>query len=379
MGCAKLLAVCIEVMVFVKNPMHHTQKLRFVTVVILLLSVAAVASAQSENDLLNRINSLRASVGLPPYTLNGALSQAALNHAQWMAVTGQVSHTQADGSTPRTRAAAAGYGSQWVSENIYAGNAGVDTAWTFWVNSGMHYRSLTNPAYQHVGIATASGSIGTAYVLVFGGTAPSNLTANGSPASASNASSGESAAPVPPPPSYVVGVDAVGNLMHEIQSGDTIGDIALLYGYTWDDVPYMLEINEMDEFSVRELEIGGVLLVPPADGTYTPTPAEPTATRTPQPTRTATPTVTQSQPTLTTTPTTDAVTTLQPLSTATETPLAIAAVPDENQALPVGGQAEQARITVLPDRSPWLLLAIAVQMILIVGAGVELVLRYLRR
>lgn len=85
---------------------------------ILSMSAAWAGSAQAQ-DLLGQINALRAERGLAPYTLDSALSAAAQNQANWMAQTGQVSHTQADGSTPRSRAAAAGYPSNWVSENIY--------------------------------------------------------------------------------------------------------------------------------------------------------------------------------------------------------------------------------------------------------------------
>jgi len=77
---------------------------------ILLISVwvsAPQAHAQAD-DLLAKINGLRGSLGLAPYSLNGALSAAAQGHAAWMAATKQVSHNQPGGSTPSTRAQAAG-------------------------------------------------------------------------------------------------------------------------------------------------------------------------------------------------------------------------------------------------------------------------------
>jgi len=107
-----------------------------------ILALSSVVGAQdAASDLLGRINGLRASLGLPAYTFNGTLAAAALNQAQYMANTGQISHTQSDGSTPSSRAAAAGYGGRWVSENIYAGSsARVADAWNFWLNSPIHYR-----------------------------------------------------------------------------------------------------------------------------------------------------------------------------------------------------------------------------------------------
>ena len=137
---------------------------------ILVIAPGAAAQAQDAvGDLLGRINALRASVGVAPYSLNGALAAAAQSQAQWMADTGSVSHTRPDGSGPRTRALNAGYPSSDVSENIYGGsNAGVGDAWGFWVNSDIHYRGLVNNRYREIGIGIGRSSWGTTYVLVFG-------------------------------------------------------------------------------------------------------------------------------------------------------------------------------------------------------------------
>lgn len=352
-------------------------------IMVCLFGALPPAHAQGEADLLRRVNDLRASLGLAPYQMNGALSAAAARHAGWMASTGEVSHTQPDGSTPRTRAAAAGYSSQWVSENIYGGTgATADTAWSFWVNSSVHYRGMTNPNYQDIGIGIVRGEALTAYVLVFGNS--SGEWGSGQRlASAGSANSGgaqnANAAP-PPPPSFVVGVDAYGNIMHEIQPNDTVGDIALLYGYTWDDIPYMMQINELDDITVRELKIGSVFLVPPRDGTYTPTPAPHTAT--PEaPTVTATSTHT---PPPTATPVSRLAATAADIAfTETDTPTAVVTATATPQA--VAEAAAQApptptRSVITPDnRSPWLLVAIGLQVVLVLGAGIELVLRRFRR
>jgi hypothetical protein len=59
--------------------------------------------------------------------------------------------------------------------------------------------------------------------------------------------------------------------MHELQAGQTLGDVLLTYGYTWDDLPALMELNELTDEDIRYLEIGEVILVPPKSGTYTPT------------------------------------------------------------------------------------------------------------
>jgi hypothetical protein len=244
-----------------------------ISLLLLLLAGTTLVSAQDEaGDLLGRVNNLRASVGRGPYSFNGALSAAAQSQAQWIVDTGNVSHTHPDGSGPRTRALNAGYPSTQVSENIYGGtNANVDSAWVFWINSGIHYAGLVNAAYNEVGVGIAHGNWGAAYVLVFGnsgGPPPPPPQALGSSGSGS---AGDSAA-ASAPPAYVLGLDEHGNIMHEVQPGDTLGDIALIYGYTWDDLPAMMALNGIGD--VRDLEVGSVFLVPSRANASAPPPAE---------------------------------------------------------------------------------------------------------
>lgn len=131
------------------------------------------ALAQSPTGaVLNEVNAFRASYGLPPYTVNAALSAAAQNHANWMASTGLYSHTGAGGSTPQSRANAAGYVG-FVAENIVGGTGltpqqGV----TWWINSPSHFNTLISNQHNEVGIGFAQNFVDGAdqnfYVLVAG-------------------------------------------------------------------------------------------------------------------------------------------------------------------------------------------------------------------
>jgi hypothetical protein len=143
-------------------------------IVLLSLTLPQTSFAQSEEDaanLLNRINALRLSIGLSPYTSNEILTAVAQQHAEWMAQTGQVEHAQPDGSTPSSRAVAAGYPSSFVSENIYLG-MNAERAWEWWMNSPTHIRGITHTDITEIGIGVATGARGTAYVLVFGNPQP---------------------------------------------------------------------------------------------------------------------------------------------------------------------------------------------------------------
>lgn len=270
---------------------YHTYTSLFALFLIFTLAAALAViavPAHAQGDLLGRINNLRASVGRGAYTLNGALSAAAQSQAQWMVETGQIAHTRPDGSGPRTRALAAGYPSSDVSENIYGGtNASVDSAWNFWVNSGVHYAGLVNSRYTEVGIGSASGGWGSAYVLVFGNAGGGVAVVNPAPAAnaPAAAAAGGGGGAAARPAVIILGTDERGNIQHEVQLGDTLGDIALIYGYGWDDIDMLMVLNNITD--VRDLDAGSVFLVPPRGGTFTPTPGGPTET--PLPTTTGIP------------------------------------------------------------------------------------------
>lgn len=346
----------------------------------LIAASSQVTSAQdAASELLTRVNNLRASLGLPAYRWNNALAAAAANQARWMVDNNQVSHTQPDGSTPRSRARAAGYPSQLVSENIYMGGmASVDAAWNFWVNSAVHYAGLTNARYDEVGIATATGAGGRAYVMVFG-TSSSNWEAQ----VAAQPSGGNRPAAAAPPPLPIVGVDNVGNIMYEIQPGDDLGTIALLFGYSWGDLPAIMDLNGLTQEDIRLLRIGSVLLVPPKSGTYTPTP-EPTRdpsipTETPTPTPTLTPTETPT-PTLTPTPTDlPPAVFVMPTPTPTrelivrtlEPVVALVATPSLQEVTLQETPAQEAPTGAASGLPAWLIAAVVVQVGIIVGAAVQ--------
>lgn len=347
-------------------------------VIFTLLPFQWVSAQDEVSDLLGRINNLRASVGRAPYSLNGALSAAAQDQAQWIVSTGNVAHTRPDGNGVRSRAIAFGYSTTDVSENIYGGSsAGVGDAWAFWVNSGIHYRGLVNERYQQVGIGIARGGWGAAFVLVFGnpgGPPPAPPAPPGGGGGSGGSGVSSAAASPPQQPSYVVGLDEQGNILHEVQPGDTLGDVLLIYGYTWDELPYLMQINGIAD--VRDLEVGSILKVPSQSGTYTPTPGEPTAA----------PTATSQFPTpfpedpMFVTPT-------QP-----PTPIGIATA----AAVPESLVAFAASITPFPTDSPtevvlvatpapantnadasgqhlptWLMIGLGLQVVVLIGAGIE--------
>lgn len=364
------------------------------TLLVLFLLISRTAAQDEFGDLLGRINTLRASKGLPAYDLNGALSSAAQSQSQWLIDnTCAIAHVHPDGSSPRSRALAAGYPTSDVSENIYCGSlATLDDAWIFWLNSGVHYAGLVNTRYKEIGIGIAHGGNGAGYTLVFGNPGgPAYVPP--APAGDSNGSASD-AGGSPQQPAFVVGLDERGNIKHEIQPGDTLGDILLIYGYTWEELPALLELNQMSQDDFRTLEVGSVILIPPQAGTYTPTPGGEAPTGTPEAALPTTePTAEASTP--------DAVvpteTALPPdpspvmiaatansvpqaaallLPSATPTLLSAASPTAMEVALAATSEVTSKSATITPPgTSPWLVVGLVVQVGVLLGAGFEFIRR----
>jgi uncharacterized protein YkwD len=127
---------------------------------------APVASVA--NDILQRLNVLRAQNGLSPVALNSALTTAAQRHSADMAKTGDISHTGSDGTTPEQRVRAAGYTGGTGEEAVYGGRATVDDAWYFWTTDRTHANMLLKPEYTAVGIAVVNVGDRYYYTIDFG-------------------------------------------------------------------------------------------------------------------------------------------------------------------------------------------------------------------
>ncbi len=376
------------------------KRLTFIFLFVLAYSASVVAQDES-GDIVGRMNALRSGKGLPAYSVNGSLTAAAQNQAQWLVDNGcAVAHTHPDGSNPRSRARAAGYSTDAVGENIYCGGmAKADNAWTFWVNSGIHYAGLVNTRYKEVGVAVGHGAAGTSFVIVFGDPGGPEYV----PPAAVGGNSSSGGAPQAPP-SYVVGMDIHGNIEHQIQSGDTLGQIALIYGYTWNDIPGMLALNGMTEADYRKLKEGEIFLVPPKAGTFTPTPGDALANASPDPalstpdpniptpypeepislspdpaannaeiTATFPPTFAPVVMVATANSVPNGMIAFQPTSVPSMTVQAVAMVSTSAMVVMDAG--------VLPTTSStpsWLAIALAVQVVVLVGAGVEYARRHWR-
>jgi uncharacterized protein YkwD len=119
----------------------------------------ANAMRSLENQVLVKVNRLRAQHGLPPMRYSRKLAAAANQHSREMAQVGYFSHNSADGTAFWRRIegfyTSDGYRSWAVGENLLWSSPDVDAASAvkLWMNSPEHRENLLNRSWREIGLA----------------------------------------------------------------------------------------------------------------------------------------------------------------------------------------------------------------------------------
>ncbi|GAB4578059.1 MAG: hypothetical protein Fur0022_07910 [Anaerolineales bacterium] len=258
-----------------------------------LNTVSAAPQQDTAYDLINGVNLLRTSYGLPALEVNVNLMSAAQAQSDYQASTKTVTHLNADGETALLQAAKFGYGggSEIVAvANVYAAfqATAVETI-TSWTENPRDLQNMFDP-HTHVGAGAAINNGVIYYTLIVahladapgtGATAPTDLGSD---------------------PLFMVATPrADGSIVHVVGFGHTLVLIAEKYATT---VEALMRLNHLNADSVifpgQELIIQPPLTGPtftPSGPTFTPGPQTPTVTvlptiaptQTPRPTRTLSP------------------------------------------------------------------------------------------
>jgi uncharacterized protein YkwD len=114
---------------------------------------AGVASVGAQLSVQRSLNGVVRPLGYSP-----ALQAAAQAQADHLSRTGGLSHVGPGGSTPRTRAARAGYRACLIAENVARGQPDVSTVMADWMGSPAHRANILNAQVTQYGIAR-SGSV----------------------------------------------------------------------------------------------------------------------------------------------------------------------------------------------------------------------------
>ena len=239
------------------------------------------AQADPVNELIQRVNALRAVYGVPAYQVDYALMYAAQAEAEWGLENNYFGHDGPGGSMPDDRAKAAGYGNGeniFAIENVAFGTASLNTpelVVTMWQNDRGHLTAMISADYEHIGVGFAESNGFSYYVMMVGWI--------GTKASTREKQVQEiPEIEVQGDPFFMGEPDESGAIYHEVQSGQAAWTIAARYGIELAD---LLALNNLTEHSI--LHPGDVLMIRPPDPiTSTPTITPITKSSTATPTQT---------------------------------------------------------------------------------------------
>jgi len=290
----------------------------FASLIAVSISLFLVFPARGENgtqlvrvdspyDLINAVNALRASYGLPAYSINSTLMYTAQSHADFMAATGNVSHTGAGGSSVTDRILSAGYPlagdlslGGFRSENITGGGEGLSAqeAVNQWTGDAAHLNTMISPNLTEIGAGVAVANGRVYYVIDC-----ARPTTSGLPQTSSSSSGGGTAVPADEagaewiPVAVVSTPDQDGDVIHEVTSGQTLWQIAIAYNVRVDEIKAFNNLTDNSIYPGEKLLIKKVDLTPTETATSaatvattlaptlkgTSTPAQQPATLTPAP------------------------------------------------------------------------------------------------
>ena len=239
------------------------------TLLILTSNFAVVAQPvnvphydSSPYDLINAVNALRASYGLPAYSINSILMFTAQNQADFMSANGIVTHSGPGGSTMTQRLLAAGYPlagdlslGGFRSENIIAINANMsaEDAVSAWMGDAPHQYTMLSPDLTEIG-----GGVAVVNGLVYYVIDCARPTTDGAPPASTPVVGSGATVPAVEAAVYPVVLstpNASGDVIHEVQSGQTLWQIAISYGVRIDDIKRSNNLFDNNIYPGNELFI----------------------------------------------------------------------------------------------------------------------------
>jgi uncharacterized protein YkwD len=260
----------------------------------------------SPSQLIDVVNNLRAASGLTTLAVHNALMQSAQTQADYMASTGQITHSRPGGITFTQQLIDLGFplAGEIRSENILSSGSplvwnGVPAVW----QDAQHMNTMLSPSYTHIGAGVSQGSGGYYYALdcaaASGSSSTTTTTTSGTPGATSVSAVSQYIVPI-----IVSTAQPDGNVYHTLQNGQTLWSVAIEYGTT---IKQIQNLNGLgDDLLVWQgqkllIKQGATQPPPPTvtatePATATPIPSTPTALPTASPTPIlVTPTATPSQ------------------------------------------------------------------------------------
>jgi LysM repeat protein len=244
-----------------------------------LASTPMIVPESNAYDLIDAVNGLRTSRGLPAYRSNSILMQIAQTQADYLASTnGANGHIGPGGTHPIDRALAAGYpvSGGFISENwVSDPNLTAQGAITYWMGDAPHQLTMLSSDLQDIGAGVGQSGDVYYYVIDCGlasGSSVNPTTSGGGSIVSVSGTPGTQEATIPA--AIVNTPDGKGNIYHIVQPGQTLWQIALAYKTTVNKIQNSNSLPSTDIYAGQKLFIAFV-------GTATPVPASPTQTQNP--------------------------------------------------------------------------------------------------
>lgn len=231
-------------------------------------------------DLINAVNALRAAYGLPAYSINSILMFTAQNQADFMAATGNVTHSGPGGIGLTDRLLVAGYplagdlsAGGFRAENITSGREGMSAqaAIDGWMGDAPHQNTMLSPNLTEIGAGVAVANGRVYYVIDCAQPTTSGAFQASTPVVGNGTIIPEGEAVTYP---VVLSTpNTSGDVIHEVQADQTLWQIAISYGVT------INEIKRLNDLFDNNIYPGNKLLI---KNETTPTALPPTETATPE-------------------------------------------------------------------------------------------------
>jgi len=234
--------------------------------------------ADSPFDLVNAVNALRASHGLAPYSINSILMYTAQSQADFLAATGTMTHTGPGGSGLTDRLLAAGYllagelsAGGFRAENITGGNESMpaQSAVDQWTGDALHLNTMLSPNLTEIGAGVAVSGGRVYYVINC-----ARPTTSGAPEASTSVAESGSAVPAREAPILVAIVstpNSNGDVIHEVQFGQTLWQLAIAYNVKIDEIKSLNNLFDNSIYPGNKLLIKTGVIQPTAAHTETPT------------------------------------------------------------------------------------------------------------
>jgi len=266
---------------------HYGLALCLIIVLASLLTSPADVSAQpkfrqtitSPSQLINAVNNLRLSYGLPALAVHSVLMQSSQSQVDYMAATGQVTHARPGGITFTQQLLSLGFPlagdlslGGFRAENILSSSGplvwdGVPPAW----QDDLHMNTMLSQNFTHIGAGISQGTDGYYYAVDCAAATGSGQMQDGVtsiltsvPGSSEQAGVSQYMVPV-----VMSTARPDGDVFHKVQYGQSLWSIAIMYGTT---IKNIQALNNLGEYLI--VYQGQELLV--QRGATQPVPATPT-------------------------------------------------------------------------------------------------------